>query len=79
MTDDQSDRDIYAWALRESASLRDHRLNCWDKTMFWSAVHRMLTKHSPADGDQCAECAKPWPCGAVQGAVTDLRMGGLGY
>lgn len=78
MTDDLITPDVYRWAIAKAASLRDHRLNSSDKTVWWATTHRMLTTHAPAE-ETCGECGEAWPCGTVEAAVADLRSGTLGY
>ena len=80
MADRPVSADDYRWALSESASLRDHRLNSRDKTVWWSVVHEMLVKHHERPGEAvCADCGEVWPCGVVKGAIADIRNGPFGY
>jgi hypothetical protein len=62
-------------------ALRDHRLNCLDKTAYWGAVHRMLARHAPAAdrADECTGCESAWPWRTITSAVADIRNGSLGY
>jgi hypothetical protein len=80
MNDESNDLDTYRWALAKAAEGRADRLASRDERMRWTMAHRLLTEHAPADGQPgvCADCGKAWPCGVVNGAVTDLRMGPAG-
>ncbi|MEU7528959.1 hypothetical protein AB0A74_24730 [Saccharothrix sp. NPDC042600] len=80
MSDAGSDLNTYRWALMKSAEGSTDRLASQDERVHWSVVHRLLTEHGPAEGqpEVCAECGMEWPCGVVNGAVTDLRMGPAG-
>lgn len=70
----------YRSALRETAVLRDHRLNSLDKTVWWRVAHDTLVEHHARPGETvCAECDEAWPCMSVKAVVADVRSGNLGY
>lgn len=78
--DERNDLNMYRSALAKAAEGRTDRLASVDERVHWTTVHRLLTKHSPTEGEPnvCADCGGAWPCGVVNGAVTDLRPGPAG-
>ncbi len=80
MNNESKDLNTYKWALAKAAEGRTDRLASGDERMHWTVVHRLLTEHGPSEGqpEVCADCGTAWPCGVVNGAVTDLRMGPAG-